>query len=323
LSSESSISVDVISCPRCARRTAAARGTCLYCGESLPITKLEAAPPQRNIDRAEHAFNAILEPTRGPAIDDTAAALTAALRIELSEAQAFLACSRRVPIARCQSRQEAEMIAELVRGCKLRASVVADDELNIERELMRARKLVIEGDTINIYQTGGMMSVARRDIRLMIIGALRSSRVEYTEGVAGRRGQPGDVIETAEYRSDETLVDVYATTLEQSFRIKADAFDYSGLVRPLAFRAEVNFQMALAALRSAAPHALLDNDYARLRNVISRAWPERSQNEARGLKRAGITRRPVAKASVQSDNRDQFDRYSRLMFLSISSPVQM
>jgi len=154
LSSETITSVDVISCPRCARLTAAARGTCLYCGETLPLTKIEAAPPQRNIDRTEHAFNVILEPVQKLTIDSREAALAAALRIELSEAQAFLACGRRVPLSRCQSRQEAEMIAELVRGCKLNTSVVADDELNIERELTRARRLVIEGDNINVYHVG-------------------------------------------------------------------------------------------------------------------------------------------------------------------------
>ncbi|HTF38531.1 MAG TPA: hypothetical protein VK651_09495, partial [Blastocatellia bacterium] len=57
-------------------------------------------------------------------------------------------------------------------------------------------------------------------------------------------------------------------------------------------------------------------DFAKMRRLLGRAWPERSRNESRGLKRTGISFRAVAQASVVSDNRDQFDRYSRLMFLS-------
>jgi hypothetical protein len=33
------------------------------------------------------------------------------------------------------------------------------------------------------------------------------------------------------------------------------------------------------------------------------------------MKRAGLAYRPVSKSSVIKDNRDQFDRYSRLMFI--------
>jgi hypothetical protein len=59
----------------------------------------------------------------------------------------------------------------------------------------------------------------------------------------------------------------------------------------------------------------LDSDFARMRALLARAWPERTRNEARGIKRTGISYRPVAKASMVSDNRDQFDRYSRLIFI--------
>lgn len=77
----------------------------------------------------------------------------------------------------------------------------------------------------------------------------------------------------------------------------------------------MNFKAALAALASAAARASLDDDFARLRSLLSRAWPERARNESRGVKRSGLALRPVSQASVISDNRDQFDRYSRLMFL--------
>jgi hypothetical protein len=307
-----------MNCPRCGRRTATARGACIYCGETLPVTKIEAAPPQRNIDSFEHAFNAVLEPARA-STDESVAALAAALKIELDEARGYIAAGKRVPLARCQNRQEAEMIAALVRTLGLSAEVVGDEELKIERELTRARKITFGEDCIQVHHSGGVMKVTPGDIKLLVIGPLKSSRVDYSEGAAGRGRQSGNVLDLAEYRSDETMLDVYARTLESSFRIKASGFDYSGLVSPLSFRADQNFQAAVKALSGIAPQAIVDDDFLRMRALLQRAWPERTRNEARGIKRAGLTYRPVARSSVLSDNRDQFDRYSRLMFLSAIS----
>ena len=307
--------MDVMNCPRCGRRTAAARGACIYCGETLPVTKIEAAPPQRNIDRFEHAFNTALEPVRSSS-DESIAALAAALKIELDEARGYVTSGKRVPLARSQNRQEAEMIAALVRTCGLGAVVIGDEELKIERELTRARKITLEENFAQAHHSGGVMKVALADIKLLVIGALKHSRVDYSEGAGGRRNQQGSVLDMAEYRSDETMLDVYGQTLENSFRIKADGFDYSGLVSPLSFLADQNFQAAIKVLNSAAPQAILDDDFSRMRSLFERAWPERTHTEARGIKRKGLTYRPVAQSSITSDNRDQFDRYSRLMFIS-------
>jgi hypothetical protein len=188
--------------------------------------------------------------------------------------------------------------------------------LKIETELTRARKITLEANYIQVHHSGGVMKVDTTDIKLLVIGALKHSCVDYSEGVSSRRSQSGSVLDMAEYRSDETMLDVYGQTLESSFRIKADSFDYSGLVSPLSFRADQNFQAAIKALNSVAPQAIVDNDFSRMRSLLERAWPERTRTEARGIKRTGLTYRPVAQSSITSDNRDQFDRYSRLVFIS-------
>jgi len=221
-----------------------------------------------------------------------------------------------VPLARSQTRPEAEMISALVRTCGLRAAVIPDEELKLDRELLRARRIAMSDDELRIHLSGGELTLLKAEIRLLVLGELRNIRVDYTEGIGGRGGQSGNVLDLSEYRSDETLLDVYTASLDQSFRIKCDAFDYSGLVSPLSVRSEVNFRAGLLTLRAALPHAKVDDDFAKMRTLLGRAWPERSRNESRGLKRTGISFRAVAQASVVSDNRDQFDRYSRLMFLS-------
>ena len=309
------MSQDVTNCPRCERRTPAARGQCIYCGETLPFTRIQAAPPQRNIDSFEPAFNTVLEPAHSRPSESVTVAFAAALKAEPSEAQSFIDAAKPLPLARSQTRQEADMIAALVRTCGLRATVIPDEDLKLGTELLRARRITLRENEAQVHHQGGDLIIPLADIKLLVLGLLKNIRVDYTERVA--RGDSSNVMDTSEFVADEALVDVYTAELNRSFRIKADAFDYSGLVSPMSFRAEVNFKAALAALSSAASRASLDDDFARLRSLLSRAWPERARNEARGIKRSGMALRPVSQASVISDNRDQFDRYSRLMFLCL------
>jgi len=245
--------------------------------------------------------------------------LASALQIELNEAQALIDSGKPMPLARSQTRAEADMISALVRTCALRASVISDEELMLDRELLRARRLTTSENEIRVYTSTGEVGLRSDEIRLIVLGELRNVRVDYTEGISAGRNQLGNVLDSSEYRSDETLLDVYTSSLDRSFRIKADAFDYSGLVSPLSFRSEINFKSALTALRAAAPDARVDNDFSRVRGLLGKAWPERSRNESRGIKRSGLAFRAVAQASVTSDNKDQFDRYSRLMFLTNSN----
>lgn len=276
---------------------------------------IDSAPPQRNIDPSDRAFNTVLELFPPHPNESVVLALATSLQLEVSEIQALIAARKPVPLARSHTRSESEMIVALVRTCGARATVVADDELRLTQELLRARRIAVSDDEIRVHHSGGETTVNRAEIKLMVLGELRNRRVDYTEGISGRHGQPGNVLDSFEYRAEEMLLDVYTASLDRSFRVKSDAFDYSGLVSPLSVRADMNFHAAVAALRANSPRAIVDDDFSKLRNVLERAWPERTRNESRGIKRT-VTFRAVAQASVMSDNRDQFNRYSRLMFLS-------
>ena len=306
-----------MSCPGCNRTTPSGRAVCMYCGAALPVTRIEAAPRQRHLDHSERAFNTVIDPARSRVDDQSEVSLASALQLEPAEARAFIVSDKRVPIARSQTRQEAELIAALMRTCGLGAAVVADEDLQLDRDLMRARRITRTPDHLDIYHSAGHARVGLAGIRLLVVGALHNTRVDFTEGIARTKGSSGALLDTSEFRTGEMVVDVYSATLEESFRIKSDGFDYSGLVWPLSFRAEVNFRSAIAALQGVAPQAKLDDDFTRVRGLLARAWPERSRIESRGVKRAGLSFRPVAQNSVIGDNRDQFDRYSRLMFLSV------
>jgi hypothetical protein len=304
---------DVTNCSHCGRRTPAERGECIYCGQALPSTKIESAPSQRNIETTEYAFNTVLDRVHASGSESAAALLAAALRLNLDEAAGFISAGKPIPLARSQTRAEAEMIAELVRRCGFNATVIADEELKPEKELLRARRLSLTEDKVEVSHSAGEISLAKNDISVLVLGTLKDMRMDYTEGISARRD--GGVLDTSEFRSDEAVLDVYGTSMDESFRIKSDAFDYSGLVTPLSFRSQVNFEAAVLALRNALPQAVFDDDYKSIQHLLGRAWPQRTRNETRGFKRTGLAFRSVAQASTLSDNRDQFERYSRLMFL--------
>lgn len=312
------MSQTVTSCPRCDRRTPAARGECIYCGESLPLTNIDSAPPQRNIDSSDLAFNSVLEPDRSLG-NGGAESLAAALKIELLEAHALISVAKPLPIARCQTLNEAEMICALVRACGFDAAVVADEQMQLADELLRARRITLGENEIHVTHSSGTLVVAKSEIRLLVLGELSNKRIDYIEGLSARKGGAGGVLDSSEYHSEETMLDVYADNLNQSFRIKSDAFDYSGLVSPMSFRSDLNFKAAVAKIQDAAPQAMLDKDFTSVSGLLRRPWPERTRNETRGFKRTALGFRSLAQASSISDNRDQFERYSRLMFVQLAS----
>ena len=307
---------DVITCLQCNRRTPAARATCLYCGTVLPVREISVAPPQKNLGSFERAFNTVIEPVRASINEDNLLRFAQAMDMEITEAQAFLTANKTLPIARCQTQQEAELIAQLIRNCGFAASVIADNELKLDLPLTKARKVSIVNDALLALHSGGELVVPLQEIKVMVLGLLKNTRTDFGETVSAISKKSGAVIDTAEFHSEEMLLDLYATSLSNSYRLKADSFDYSGLLLPpLAYRIELNFQAAISVLQNALPEAILDTDFGKIKSLLGRAWPERSHTEARGLRRTSGFKR-IAEVSVISNNRDQFERYSRLMFLT-------
>jgi len=305
---------DTTNCNFCGRKTPAGRGTCLYCGGALHAASIEVAPPQNSIESFEPAFNTVVLPSTVPDARSEAA-LANALSLESEEAHAFVSSRKTLPISRSLTRHEAELVAALVRTCGMGATIVEDRDLMLETVLVRARRVALNADRIEINSAGGALTIPLSKIRLVVAGMIRNQRTDYTEGVSGARGKEGAVLETFEFRSELCLMDVYGSTLAESFRICSDGFDYSGLVQPLAYRSEMNFQAAAARLAAAMPNAKFDDDYGQVRRLLARAWPQRTHREAKGLKRAGATYNLVAQSSLVSDDTDQFNRYSRLMYV--------
>ena len=195
-----------MNCPRCNRPTPSGRAVCMYCGEAPPVTKIEAAPRQRHLEYSERAFNTVIDPARSRTDDQSETSLAGALQLEPAEARAFIVTQKRVPIARSQTRQEAELIAALMRTCGLGASVVADDDLQLDKDLIRARRITRNQEHLEIHHSNGDVSVTVAEIRLMVVGALHNTRIDFTEGIARTRNS-GGLLDTSEFRSGEMVAD--------------------------------------------------------------------------------------------------------------------
>jgi hypothetical protein len=307
------VAQDTVSCNFCGRKTPAARGTCLYCAEALHVARIDVAAPQRQIDAFEPAFNTIIAPAAMISEEHAETSLASALGMDREEAHSFVASKKKLPVSRTLTKHEAELVAALVRTCGFGAVIVEDFELMLDTRLTRARRLIIQDDHLEVGYIGGTKKLPLSSIVLIVVGLVKNQRTDYSERAAARGKEP-DVLESFEYQSELILMDVYGPALSESFRIYADGFDYSGLVQPLSYRTELNFQAAAEALAGALPNAIFDDDFSRVQRLLTRAWPERTHREAGGLRRAGATLHLVAQSSLISDNRDQFDRYSRLMF---------
>ena len=213
---EKALNPDVAICPACSRKTAAARANCIYCGTTLGIQRIEIAPAQRQIDSFENAFNTVLVPSPTGDRGRAEAALATALSMEAEEARAFIGFEKRIPLCRSLTRPEAELIASLVRTCGLQAAVVEDADLELQRELTRARRVAIDGDHILVAYGSAAKAIDASHIKLMVVGVIRRNRTDYTEGIVNITGQGSSLQDLFEFRSDQMILDVYGESLDES-----------------------------------------------------------------------------------------------------------
>src|ERR1051325_1648856 len=97
-------------------------------------------------------------------------------------------------------RQEADLIAALIRTCGLGCSVVPDEDLRLDWELIRARKIVVVGENLSVRHTSGEVVVPLPEIRLMVLGSLKNMQVNFAEG-SGLVKRSKGVLDLAEFRS--------------------------------------------------------------------------------------------------------------------------
>lgn len=318
----------LVACERCLRANAPTRMSCLYCGAQLPQTaeseKLRR-PSLKKLEEWEPGFNVVLLPRGDKTFTPEAIAEAASLlRLDAARLAEIVGARRALPLARASSSEEAELILKRLGALGLSTELFADEELT--RQPVRVRALTLEEDALVCWPGlgAGQRRVAWAEVLLLVKGRVVAKRVEVEERRGKTRGG-GEIVGTREIAGDEAVLDIHAVSQTEAgsrpeaapqpeadcFRVMADNFDYSCLGASKRLLARENFVTLVETLRSRAPSAAFDDEYASSRALLSSAWPPTERTASLGLRRERPGRFNTEAATLIT-NEQQFTRYSRL-----------
>jgi hypothetical protein len=318
----------MVACEECLRANPPTRMSCLYCGAALPRTQQSAAlwrPTLKKLEEWEQGFNVVtLARAAGALTSDAAEEAASLLRLDAGGLKEIVSAGRAMPLARAASADEAWLIVERLRGLGLHTEVFPDEVL--ARRPARARAFEFE-DTAVVCRTGPEAEPRRvpwSEVVLLVTGRVVSRRVEVAERRRGLSGR-SETVDTRELATDELVLDLYTSSVEEheargadgaGFRVMSGGFDYSCLGGGKGLLAAENFRALVAALRGRAPSAAYDEEYARLRPLLSDVWPSAERTESLGLRRERAGRFNTEAVTTVS-NETQFTRYARLRHLLV------
>ena len=145
---------------------------------------------------------------------------------------------------------------------------------------------------------------AKKPARLTI------KRVELKERKGGRA--ENSILDSSEFVTDETVVDLYTRKQTMPYRIAANSFDFSCLGSSKGLLAGQNLIRLLQLFRERAPQVEFDDSFNSVRKTLEPVWPSNQQNESSGWRRERPGKYSIGSVMVLN-NEMQFSRYSRLL----------
>jgi hypothetical protein len=306
---------ELIACEKCLRANAPTRMNCLYCGALIPVTERTAEllrPTLKKLEEWEQGINVVLLPRgEGETPPDAIEEATKFLRLDAERLSEIVAARRALPVARASSVEEAELITNRLGALGFVVEALSDEML--AKQPSRVRALAFDDGALVCFSS--FDAEPRRlpwtEISLLVVGRVVTKRVEVAERQA-RLSSQSNITDSRELASDESVLDIYAGEAEgEGFRVLAYNFDYSCLGEGKSLLARDNFGVLIEALRERAPTAILDEEYAGLRGLLSTVWPPTERTESLGLRRERPGRF-ATEAVTTFSNEMQFTRYARL-----------
>lgn len=306
---------ELIACEKCLRANAPTRMNCLYCGAALPVTEGTAElrrPTLKKLEAWEQGINVVLLPRGVGALPPDAIEEAASfLRLDTARLGEIVASRCALPLARASSVEEAELITKRLGALGFDVEALTDEELM--KPPSRARAFAFGEDALVCFSS--LDAEPRRlpwtEIALLVVGRVVTKRVEVAERRA-KLSSRSNISDSREFAADESALDIHAGEAGgEGFRVMADNFDYSCLGEGKSLLARDNFGALVEALRVRAPDAIFDEEYARLRGLLSIVWPPTERTESLGLRRERPGRFSKEAATTFS-NETQFTRYARL-----------
>lgn len=305
---------EMVRCDVCLRANPPTRANCLYCAAALTTGRKSVEPRAvtlKPVDDSVLGYNCILFPASGdnyPA--DKLATAAQLLKLSAAELQRIIVAPVPLPLARIETREEAELVTRKLMDLGLSTTVVSDAELGLSAPVVNIRAAKITDDGITLKQIGGDAGteISWFQIALMVSGRFITRRVESAEQ-KGKRGEK-EITEAREFFADEPVMDLYANGRSECFRITANSFDYSPLPQRGYVAAE-NFASLLNLIRTRSSSARHNDSYLSVRQALDGPWPSGQRTGSGGWRRERPGKYSI-EAVMESSNVNQFTRYSRL-----------
>jgi hypothetical protein len=280
----------------------------------LPLTETSARlikPALRPPEKHQSGYNNILSPYDQVVADEVIADAAALLKLSVEKFRDVLSQGLALPVTHTASRVEAELVTDRLRELGLRCLTVSDDELG--DAVRRVRSMMFDEVSLTINQAGAseQTRVSWSDIVLIVTGRLFETRVEITERMT--RKTENEILDTSEFFRDEFVIDFYTATHSSTWRVGATGFDFSCLGREKALVVNENMGKLLRLMSERAKNAMVDDSYARVRNLLELAWTTQPETQSSGWRRERPGKLSVGVSTIRS-NEIQFTRYSRLRY---------
>jgi hypothetical protein len=219
---------EMVRCEECLRANPPTKVNCIYCGAQLPVTertiKLQR-PTLRPLQKGELGYNCILVGFHTQLGDDEAAEVSSLLKLSVDDLKR-IAKAGRMPLARTPSHEEASLVGRRLAELGIETMVVSDKELEVG-EPFRIRAAEIDSQRVVLHQSSEAEGIRYEweSLALVVLGRLRSKRVEVRERKGGR--SEGEIVDASELFSDELVMDIYWRNSDRNCRIVAGSFDFS------------------------------------------------------------------------------------------------
>ncbi len=301
---------EMITCAKCGKANPPNRASCIYCATPIYLPeerKLEAKLNLRPLENWEKGYNLVFVP---PAEGPDVAGISRYLSIEPEVLSQMLKATNPFPIARIESKTEADIAVHRLRNFGLNASIVSDEVLQADRLPTRLREIEFRDGLIVLtsFNTGDKTEFATDELILIVAGSVIESK---TETVEKRKKKETKLLHETATGSDEPLIDIYCKGDSFGFRVPAKGFDFSCLGDEKELLSTTNIVRLKAKLLEFSPGAKLVEEYRESLNVLSIVWDIDRQKDFQGLTRTGIGRSGFAK-TARTSNLTQFTKYSRL-----------
>lgn len=303
-------------CDECGRKNPPNRLKCLYCGATLTLSEAQSKflkPNLRKLEPWEKGFNLIFLPDSQSSSQFNFEEIARLLKTEKEVLQKISAAKKHLPLARIETKEEAEFIAERLRQLQIETKILSDEDLRIEKPLHRLRAMDFWDDKLVLIFFNGdrIAEIKWEDLSLLVTGTIFERKISATE--AQKKKGEKKLLQTDETASDEILVDVYSRTDQTGFRIEQSGFDFSCLGAEKSLLVGENMRKLVKVLIEHSPRVKAVEDYPEIRPYLANVWEVEEKIEARGFKRekfASFNRESLMTVS----NLAQFTKYSRLQW---------